>query len=122
MDIGPVATPCVTRSPDRRGLAGTATTARPLPPTAARCCLWLACPSAEVQREQKKAEKLVKEAAKRNDLVSARVRQGGEAFARGAYPAQVVEAARGSAPALSCSFSSSFLHVVLFPACGRCLP
>lgn len=31
--------------------------------------------AAEIQREQKKAEKLIKEAAKRNDLVSARVRR-----------------------------------------------
>lgn len=34
-------------------------------------------PGADVQREQKKAEKLIKEAAKRNDLVSAKVRAGG---------------------------------------------
>lgn len=34
------------------------------------------CPLTEVQREQKKAEKLIKDAAKRNDLVSAKVCHG----------------------------------------------
>lgn len=56
-------------------LDATARAAHPAPPRR------LPCPApppalTEVQREQKKAEKLIKEAAKRNDLVSAKVGGG----------------------------------------------
>ena len=51
---------------------------------------------AEVQREQKKAEKLIKEAAKRNDLTSAKVLAAEQPCAMGSLgPAGTVAAASG---------------------------